>query len=404
MLNIPNLTLNKECNRIMQKYLEIMVLNLINNLGKSNIQSIILTGSLARGEGTARIKNSNIEIYSDIDLNLITNFLNLIKYNKSLKFLSKNYTEFLRTKGLLTHVNIIPITELELQNKTTIRRVECANSDKVIWGKNILSNKNYTPKLINKLDAIELLFNRIIDLLKIRSIENINLKIYLFTKVILDLNTSLLAFLGDYTASYLDRMKLINQAKYLSWIPNGKFPKLIQIFSKFKINCDFDTLASEFADLFQLNISDPSQLIHNLNKISSLYLAEILKKELCYLFSYHNCTEIDDLLLLKRYQKSNSNFFRNLMLKLNILLVNHINIKNYYKILLLKFHPKFYFHYILYCLLKSKYGALKIKKRYLTEAYNRIKDTIDISSIRNWNSIIKLFLKSQEIVLQRFLQ
>ena len=404
MLNIPNLTVNKECNRIMQNYLEIMVQNLLENLGTSNVKSIVLTGSLARGEGTARIINGNIEIYSDFDLNIFTSFYNQLKFNKTLQSLSKTYTDFFQKKGLLTHINVIPITESQIQKATTIRRVECIKTDKIIWGKDVLSNLKCTSKSIKKLDAIELLFNRIIDLLKILYVKSNNLKIYLLSKVILDLNTSILAFLGDYAPFYLTRMRLINNKKYLEWIPEAQFRELIQIVSKFKMNCNFDELISNYESLYQLTNNDSNELTQNIYEKSAHYLAEIMKKELCNLYHHKNCNKIDELKLLKEYLTNNSNFLKGFLLKSNIILMDPFGIKKYYKILLLKYHPKFFLHYIQYFLLRSQEKFHKFKKRYISEAYNGIKDSIDISSIKNWNLVIETFIKSQDIVLQRILK
>ncbi|MHA1277498.1 MAG: hypothetical protein ACTSQ8_09925 [Candidatus Helarchaeota archaeon] len=386
----------------MKDHLEFLLNNLILQIGKSNIKSIILTGSLARGEGTARMNQESIEIYSDIDLNIVTNIPNLFKYNKILGLLSNSFTKYMKKRGLLTHVDISAIRESELKKYTTIRRVECANSDKVVWGKDLLSNLSYSPKSIKKINAIEYLFNRMIDILKIPVIANEYLKTYLITKVLLDLNTSLLAFFGDYTPSYMKRVNLIKTAFYSKFLPDPNFPELIDIFSHFKLKCDFQNLQNQCELIFNMAFNTLGHMNNYLARITATYLVDILKIELIYLYNTDKSRTIDEFVLLKRYLKNNSKCLSSLLLKLNILMIDLPKLNENYKILTLKNHPKFHIHLILYYLLQSKYGSSTLKRRYRQEAYNYMRAIMDISSFHNWSSLVSHFFKFQKTILRRF--
>jgi len=80
---------------------------LIENVGVDNIQSVLLTGSLANGEGTV-IKSDNSLLESDFDIEVYLNFFKFIKLKNHILNISDQISKKLERGGVNTHVLFLP--------------------------------------------------------------------------------------------------------------------------------------------------------------------------------------------------------------------------------------------------------------------------------------------------------
>tara|TARA_B110000196_G_C21151752_1_gene670209 strand:+ start:3814 stop:5013 length:1200 start_codon:yes stop_codon:yes gene_type:complete len=97
--------------------LNFIVSQLVGFLGKDNIQSIILTGSFAKGEGTAYIDNGKVKIVNDYDITIVhyRSFLFKLRNKKKLGILAESLANKINIKqidfGLLSINNINKVKE-----------------------------------------------------------------------------------------------------------------------------------------------------------------------------------------------------------------------------------------------------------------------------------------------------
>lgn len=94
---------------------KITVEHLIGAIGRDNIVSIILYGSVARNEETYKNVNGKLFLESDLDvLVVVKNNIILVKSLLQIRRLDRNISALLKEKRLLSHVNLAFTTEARL--------------------------------------------------------------------------------------------------------------------------------------------------------------------------------------------------------------------------------------------------------------------------------------------------
>jgi hypothetical protein len=211
---------NELADEKIKEYVCLALDNFFDYYPKENVEAIVLTGAMARGEGSVAIHpDGSKRIYSDFD------FMIFLKNQELLSEARINFPQWsralgvkLREQDLCSHVDYAPNTKAWLQNvKPMMFTVEFQHAAKVVWGKKDILN-DMPPldiKQIPQIDAINLLFNRMLgQLIFLKDFESPNpneveFAFYHTGKVYVDLAGAILAFLGEYEPTYEMRAKKI---------------------------------------------------------------------------------------------------------------------------------------------------------------------------------------------------
>jgi len=209
-------------------------------------ESVILTGSFGRGEGSVILKNSEVKILSDYEIGVVTNKF----WQRELlsRFSQKLSTIF----GVETTVVCITPDRLK-QNRTknlsfgrsppSVSMYELKSGSMLLYGKNYLSENLIDPRTIPLWEGISLLFNRMAEALQYFDVcifqklgdalaENLNL-IKWINKILLACADALLISVGKYHYSYRTRRQVLQQEypEYFSCAFRG-FPQFLPMFQK----------------------------------------------------------------------------------------------------------------------------------------------------------------------------
>ena len=159
-MTVTSSDLINECTNTILNYL-------IDSIGKQNIISVVLTGSVARHHETYKIIDGKLYLESDLDVLIVVKPLVVIKALTLAKPLSNKLTLVLRKNFLLSHVSFSIATEkLLLRSEPSIIYQDLRLFGKVIFGKEKDSLfANYETKDIPLHDLYRLIFNRSIEAL-----------------------------------------------------------------------------------------------------------------------------------------------------------------------------------------------------------------------------------------------
>jgi predicted nucleotidyltransferase len=141
---------------------------LFDFIGRENIVSVILTGSVARDQATYKYIDGKPFLESDLDLVVVVKRIATIKSFISIKRLSKKVTNELKKKRLLSHVSLSITTEKALLHASPSIFYQDLNlNGKVIFGKEIHSQlRKYETNEIPIQDVYRLIFNRMVESLE----------------------------------------------------------------------------------------------------------------------------------------------------------------------------------------------------------------------------------------------
>lgn len=153
---------NKFNSKFFSEYFQNILQILFDNIGKKNLLSVIVTGSIARNQESYRKLNEQLFLESDIDLVIVVKRIAVLKSLIQNKRLSEILTKKFRKKQLLSHVSLSISTEKSLfQSNPSIFYLDLILNGKIIYGKNILKIlPHYEVNEIPKSDISKLLFNR----------------------------------------------------------------------------------------------------------------------------------------------------------------------------------------------------------------------------------------------------
>jgi hypothetical protein len=252
---------------------------LFKNVGTNAIKGILLTGSVANGEGTVIEYNTSL-VTSDFDFVIYMDFLHYLKNRNHLQNLSQEISTRLVKKGVNTNVVFLPSTNI-LQKvfpstNSGIYEYEFAFASKRVFGNAPSFNCTARP---TKRDALELTFTVVGDL--ILSGPNLS-KVeasYVYAKRGLTLLNSILIFHGFFAETYEKRMKIAKLYTSRGIIPiTQEEIKILEIFTEYKLSGSLNQL---FNSLF---CSDMNELIQFQKEFLKNLTIKILYHELDDLF------------------------------------------------------------------------------------------------------------------------
>ncbi len=217
---------------------------LLKRVETHKIRCILLTGSIANGEGTV-IKSDSSIVTSDFDFIIYMNLFDFLKSRAHLQNLSRQMTTRLVKRGVNTHATFLPSTRflqegIHLVNPR-IYEYEFAFASKCLFGKSPSFDKSARP---SKRDALELIFTVVSDLVfsDLKNISKIE-QSYIYAKRALTLLNSTLILNGIFAETYEKRMKIAKEYASEGVIPLDQNEiKVLEIFTAYKLSGSFQHL------------------------------------------------------------------------------------------------------------------------------------------------------------------
>ncbi len=216
---------DKESNRRLCEALDKSVGLVIDRYPQGVVRAVVLTGSMARGEGSALIDDKGVlRVYGDIEMLVVfDDNVDIVEQGFILKGLSDKATNKLKEIDVLCEVEFGPAPKKYFaQIKPHIFGFELKAHGKVVWGdKDVLDTiEDMNSEDMPREDAWMLLSNRVVEQLlcleKVMGLKDraeIDGAVYYnHCKIILDIATSILVFTGMYRPSYEQRAELIEEA------------------------------------------------------------------------------------------------------------------------------------------------------------------------------------------------
>ncbi len=189
---------------------------LLERVGATHLEAIILTGSLARGEGSVLLRPNSFRLLGDVELLVILQPpFNWPETRRRMVELSRQATREIGKEGRLASIEYGPagISYLQRTIRPCIFAYDLFHHGKVVWGRtDILGEiKPFGAEAIPREDAVKLIMNRMVELLiEVTPRGNgpdSEAHAYRLVKTTLDLAGSALAFAGEYVSPYGERQK-----------------------------------------------------------------------------------------------------------------------------------------------------------------------------------------------------
>jgi hypothetical protein len=178
-----------------------------------NLKAIILTGSLARQEGTFVRDAGGWKQFGDAEFLLVFKERATLPLNADLLNLQRAVESELLARGLQCKISLAAVRPKYLrQLRPHIFAYELLTQGRVLWGDPVLSAiPRFLPAAIPLEDAWRLLCNRMIELLEVSAGITDQLRevpkevFYQSVKLYIDMGTSFLVFAGSYEPTYARR-------------------------------------------------------------------------------------------------------------------------------------------------------------------------------------------------------
>lgn len=157
--NLPDII--DECLAIVQQHL-------FDVIGRKNIVSVIITGSVARNQATYKYIDGHLYLESDLDLVVVVHRMAIIKSLILIKRLATRLNSELRKKYFLSHVSLSVTTEKQLLRAgPSIFYQDLNLNGKVVSGKQLCGAlTHYQTREIPAQDIYRLIFNRMVEALE----------------------------------------------------------------------------------------------------------------------------------------------------------------------------------------------------------------------------------------------
>jgi hypothetical protein len=211
---------------------------LFKYVGSKKIIRIILTGSVANGEGTV-IRHGSQLIVSDFDFVIWLSFPNFVRSKAYLPGLALLISKKLEERGINTHVTFTPVTYIFGTSFCNawprIYEYEFTLASKCITGKTPSFDKKARP---SEKDALELVFSVIGDLmfLKLRKVSKVE-ESYIYGKRALTLLNSMLIIHGFFGETYQKRLEVAKKYANRRFFPITRDEiRILEIFTQYKLN------------------------------------------------------------------------------------------------------------------------------------------------------------------------
>jgi hypothetical protein len=246
---------NRECaltapdpvaNRDLQDAIESAILAVACERFSAGLRSVVLTGSLARGEGTWRRHDGRARLAGDAELMLVFDRRSALPAAALILSAEQLIEARLAADGIDAKIGLSPITTSYLRSlRPHIFAYELRVHGKTIWGDLLLDlAPPFAPTDIPLEDGFRLLMNRIIELLEALSLDDCQRPLgeqirNKASKLCLDMATSFLLFCGRYEPSYRARSQAL--AEYLAHspvapIPAARFVERTKLASRWKLS------------------------------------------------------------------------------------------------------------------------------------------------------------------------
>lgn len=228
------------------------------------LRAVVLTGSLARGEGTWLREGSRVRLAGDVDIFAIFKDRAVLPQPDHVAQLERAAQDRLDSAGIEAHLGLSPVRSDYLRRlQPNIFSYELTAHGKVIWGD--ASVLKLAPAFIDSQipldDGFRLLMNRMIELLEtVCEIDPIGTTAravrYRAMKLWLDMATSYLLFKGRYLPTYRGRAARLRElaidSRTLAPIPMNRFASMVASATRCKLGDPEYLEMREFADLSTL--------------------------------------------------------------------------------------------------------------------------------------------------------
>lgn len=194
------------CDNLIRK----IVMSIEKKNGKKYFSSIILTGSLGRGEPTYSITSSGVFLKSDVEIGLVVK-----KSSKKIKQIVKNISEEFNEELNLMILNAKRIKKGQNYNYSiiipkykTIFTYDLYNGSKTIFGDDLIGSRKHLVSNIDLYEAKRLVGNRIGELVYLQSQNGQNnAEVYLQWKgkLVLAIGSAWLIISDLYVSSYYEQ-------------------------------------------------------------------------------------------------------------------------------------------------------------------------------------------------------
>lgn len=265
---------------------------LLKNVNTNRIKYILLTGSLANGEGTV-IKHESSIVTSDFDFVVHLDLQYYLKNRKLFQKLSQEMSARLVKREIDTRVVFLPSASIINFKNLSIYEYEFAIASKCIFGNVPSFSVNTRP---TKRDALELTFTVVSDLVFSDFKRHSKLEeSYIYAKRALTLLNSLLIFHGLFAETYEKRMKIAKRYVSQETLPLTQHEmEMLDIFTAYKLTGSFHQLFNS------LSCKDINDLLRLQREFLTNLTLKILNFELNNLIAEKNQTN-------PRYNRSYQN-------------------------------------------------------------------------------------------------
>lgn len=208
----------------------------------ASLRAIVLTGSLARAEGTWVHDCQKRTLLGDVDVFLV--FHTGAKLPKDIHSVQNEIGRALAEHDVIADIGLAPVNPCFLARMPrTIATYELRTCGRVLWGDAAVLSQ--VPKFfgadISREDAWRMLANRMIEQLEAAAEDGLlsPRSQYATVKLFLDMATSYLVFIGCYRPRYIDRARMLGDASRShaahSPFPLALFSDIVSAVTAFKL-------------------------------------------------------------------------------------------------------------------------------------------------------------------------
>lgn len=243
------------------------ILDILELINKENVVSIIVSGSISRGELTSKEINGSLEIFGDFEFYIVVkdNISALDIYKPKIE--KDYYRTKCNQKNMIFHVDSEVFREKDISKlPAKIRFFELKEKGQTVYGKDILEQiPGITPDTLDMRDTNDILYRRLHNILlnmtepllfnkpQVSELDSLSFK-YILARNILDMTTIILAHKKYLIPSYNGRVEYISreyQKLNLSNLLDTGFPELLKECLNVKKRMEFK---SSIEDLYRNGI------------------------------------------------------------------------------------------------------------------------------------------------------
>ena len=262
---------------------------------------IILTGSLSRGEASVKKTKDGYRLEGDIEFLLVSNRnYRLGRVTQKCNLIKFEVREHLNLKfktNIEIDLGVVRKRYFSKDLKPSIFTYDLTLNYILVFGPPIkVKRPSFNVASIPKVDALELLLNRTVELMILQYKGDVYRLNYQYVKIVLDLCGSLLAFTGNYVSNYAKRPEAVKKL----FLANNDFVYFVDA-DKF-----FIVLGKALRWKLDINSSNELSIIEEEKKMIENWLMLAIIWELRKLTK---CEKDNILELCTRFEKNGSIFY-----------------------------------------------------------------------------------------------